>query len=117
LSEGADITINYRTTPDWGKLARQRTGHGVDLILEVGGVGTLKYNDSGRLCEKCRMNGAPRPMKMGTIVSPWRYDAAAGCALQSANLRRPAILHYASRAIARRVRAMASNPVVTRMVT
>jgi len=22
-------------------------------------------------------SGAPRPMKMGTIASPWRYDAAA----------------------------------------
>jgi hypothetical protein len=40
-------------------------------------------------------NGAPRSMKMGTIASPWRYDAAARPALQSANLRRPAILHYA----------------------
>lgn len=38
---GADITINYKTTPDWGKLARQQTGRGVDLVVEVGGVGTL----------------------------------------------------------------------------
>lgn len=38
---GADITINYRTTPEWGKLARQTTGHGVDLVVEVGGSGTL----------------------------------------------------------------------------
>ncbi len=38
---GADFTINYRTTPEWGKLARQMTGHGVDLVVEVGGVGTL----------------------------------------------------------------------------
>jgi hypothetical protein len=36
-------------------------------------------------------------MKMGTIPSPWRYDAAAHHALQSANMRRPAILHYAQR--------------------
>jgi hypothetical protein len=35
-------------------------------------------------------------MKVGTIVSPWRYDAAARHAPQSVNLRRPAILHYAS---------------------
>ena len=28
-------------------------------------------------------------MKMGTTVSPWRYDAAARRALQSANLRLP----------------------------
>ncbi len=35
-------------------------------------------------------------MKMGTILSPWPYDAAACHALQPANLRRPAILRYAS---------------------
>ena len=38
---GADVTINYKATPEWGKLARQMTGHGVDLVVEVGGVGTL----------------------------------------------------------------------------
>lgn len=38
---GADITIDYKTTPEWGKLARQQTGRGVDLVVEVGGVGTL----------------------------------------------------------------------------
>ncbi|HTO61430.1 MAG TPA: NAD(P)-dependent alcohol dehydrogenase [Bradyrhizobium sp.] len=40
-SLGADVTINYKTTPDWGKKARELTGHGVDLVVEVGGVGTL----------------------------------------------------------------------------
>jgi len=38
---GADVTINYRTAPDWGKKAREISGHGVDLVVEVGGVGTL----------------------------------------------------------------------------
>jgi NADPH:quinone reductase-like Zn-dependent oxidoreductase len=38
---GADVTINYKTTPEWGKLVRQQTGDGVDLVVEVGGVGTL----------------------------------------------------------------------------
>ena len=38
---GADVTINYKTTPDWGKKAREITGDGVDLVVEVGGVGTL----------------------------------------------------------------------------
>jgi hypothetical protein len=37
-------------------------------------------------------------MKMGTILSPFPYDAAARHTLQSASLRRSAILHYASRA-------------------
>jgi hypothetical protein len=43
-----------------------------------------------------RLFGAPRSMKMGTIRSPCPYDAATRHALQSVNLRRPAILHYAS---------------------
>ena len=38
---GADVTFNYKTTPDWGKRAREATGRGVDLVVEVGGVGTL----------------------------------------------------------------------------
>jgi hypothetical protein len=38
--------------------------------------------------------GAPRPMKMGTIASLWRYDAAADQAQRSDSLRWPAILRY-----------------------
>jgi NADPH:quinone reductase-like Zn-dependent oxidoreductase len=38
---GADLTLNYRSTPDWGKKAREWSRHGVDLVVEVGGVGTL----------------------------------------------------------------------------
>ncbi|CCD93918.1 putative Alcohol dehydrogenase [Bradyrhizobium sp. ORS 375] len=38
---GADVTLNYKTTPDWGKYARDITKQGVDLVVEVGGVGTL----------------------------------------------------------------------------
>jgi hypothetical protein len=41
-------------------------------------------------------NSAPRPMKMGTIVSPWHYDAAIRYALQLAKLRRHSIQHCAS---------------------
>ena len=41
-SMGADETVNYKTTPDWDKPARQLTGGvGVDHIVEVGGAGTL----------------------------------------------------------------------------
>jgi len=35
-------------------------------------------------------------MKMGTIVSPWRYEVAAGDAIRPDNQRRTAILRYAS---------------------
>jgi len=41
-------------------------------------------------------SGASRPMKMGTIASPWRYDAAAADAIRLDNLRRTAVLRYAS---------------------
>jgi NADPH:quinone reductase-like Zn-dependent oxidoreductase len=37
---GADETINYKAEPDWGKAAKKVTG-GVDLVVEVGGSGTL----------------------------------------------------------------------------
>jgi NADPH:quinone reductase-like Zn-dependent oxidoreductase len=39
---GATETINYKTTPEWGKKARDLTAKlGVDHIVEVGGAGTL----------------------------------------------------------------------------
>ena len=39
---GADFGINYSTTPDWDKQAKEITGGtGVDHIIEVGGAGTF----------------------------------------------------------------------------
>lgn len=39
---GAAFGINYKTTPEWDKAARDFTGgRGVDQVLEVGGVATL----------------------------------------------------------------------------
>lgn len=39
---GAGQTINYRTTPEWGdKVLELTRGHGADVIVEVGGKGTL----------------------------------------------------------------------------
>ena len=41
-SMGADVTINYASTPDWEQAVLEATdGVGVDLVLEVGGAGTL----------------------------------------------------------------------------
>ena len=40
-SLGADFTLNYNNTPDWGRKARELAGRGVDLVVEVGGVGKL----------------------------------------------------------------------------
>ena len=39
---GADLTLNYKTDPDWGESVRKLTGkRGVDHVLEIGGPGTL----------------------------------------------------------------------------
>lgn len=39
---GADETINYRTTPEWqDEVLRKTNGKGVDVVLEVGGQGTI----------------------------------------------------------------------------
>jgi NADPH:quinone reductase-like Zn-dependent oxidoreductase len=42
LQLGASDGINYKTTPDWDRRARELTGGaGVDHVVEVGGAGTL----------------------------------------------------------------------------
>ena len=39
---GAEQLINYRTTPDWGnQVLAQTGGRGADLVVEVGGSGTV----------------------------------------------------------------------------
>ncbi|MDB5441774.1 MAG: NADPH:quinone reductase [Phenylobacterium sp.] len=42
---GADELVNYRTTPEWSKAVRAATGGvGADVILEVGGGGTIEQS-------------------------------------------------------------------------
>lgn len=42
---GVDCVINYRDTPSWSKVAREATGgRGVDVVVEVGGAGTLEQS-------------------------------------------------------------------------
>jgi NADPH:quinone reductase-like Zn-dependent oxidoreductase len=42
MAMGADGSTNYKTNPDWDKWARQQNGGaGVDVVVEVGGAGTL----------------------------------------------------------------------------
>jgi len=43
---GASETINYRSTPAWGAKVMELTGdHGADVIVEVGGKGTLEQSE------------------------------------------------------------------------
>jgi NADPH:quinone reductase-like Zn-dependent oxidoreductase len=48
---GADQVINYKTTPDWGRAARELTGgKGIDVVVEVGGENTLNQSfDAARV--------------------------------------------------------------------
>ncbi|TWT45759.1 alcohol dehydrogenase [Phycisphaerae bacterium RAS1] len=38
---GADLCVNYRTTPDWDKTVVEFTRGGADITVETGGAGTL----------------------------------------------------------------------------
>ena len=50
---GADEKINYRQTPEWGSRVKELTGGiGADLVVEVGGAGTL-----GQSLRAVRMGG------------------------------------------------------------
>jgi NADPH:quinone reductase-like Zn-dependent oxidoreductase len=72
---GADETINYRSTADWGKKIRALTdGNGADLIVEVGGAGTLEQSVravrvSGTICLIGVLAGAAGPVNFGPIVT------------------------------------------------
>jgi NADPH:quinone reductase-like Zn-dependent oxidoreductase len=42
---GADITVNYRTSPDWAaEVVAQTEGKGADIVIETGGVDTLGHS-------------------------------------------------------------------------
>jgi NADPH:quinone reductase-like Zn-dependent oxidoreductase len=49
---GADAVINYRSTPEWEvEAVRLSGGRGADLVVEVGGQGTLKRSiAAARMC-------------------------------------------------------------------
>ncbi len=44
LALGAAQVLNYREDPRWGRTAREISGGGVDLVVEVGGAGTLEQS-------------------------------------------------------------------------
>lgn len=53
---GADMTINYKTHPDWHEeVMRLTDGRGVDCVIEVGGTGTMGRSmqslaNAGKIC-------------------------------------------------------------------
>jgi NADPH:quinone reductase-like Zn-dependent oxidoreductase len=74
-SMGADLLINYRTTPTWDKAAREATGGaGVDLVVEVGGAGTLETSVravrvSGTVSLIGVLSGVAGSVNLGPVVT------------------------------------------------
>src|SRR5262245_14233309 len=74
-SMGADHVVNYRTTPAWDKVAREATGGtGVDLVVEVGGSGTLETSVravrvSGTVSLIGVLSGVAGSVNLGPVVT------------------------------------------------
>lgn len=72
---GADHLINYKSTPEWHKTARDITdGTGVDHIVEVGGADTLEKSTaavkaSGTISVIGVLSGAASALQLGRVVT------------------------------------------------
>lgn len=68
---GADVGINYRTTPEWGRVVREQAGgDGVDQVIEVGGSATLP--------QSLRAVRAGGTISLIGVLSGAKIDAALG---------------------------------------
>ena len=73
-SLGLDAGLNYRETPAWDRWALEQTsGEGVDLVIEVGGVGTLPRSlgairMGGVIAQIGVLAGAAEPLPLALIL-------------------------------------------------
>jgi NADPH:quinone reductase-like Zn-dependent oxidoreductase len=73
-SLGLDAGFNYRETPAWDRWALEQTGgEGVDLVIEVGGVGTLPRSlgairMGGVIAQIGVLAGAAEPLPLALIL-------------------------------------------------
>jgi NADPH:quinone reductase-like Zn-dependent oxidoreductase len=103
---GADATINYRATPDWGDAALALTGgRGVDLVLEVGGADTLEQS-----MRALREGGEVAGIGLLTGKTVWQVKDAAAKLLRIRVGSREQLEDLARGVVASRVR-----PVVDRV--
>jgi NADPH:quinone reductase-like Zn-dependent oxidoreductase len=71
---GLDASHNYRENPEWDRWALEQTGgNGVDLVIEVGGVGTLPRSlrairIGGVIAQVGVLAGAADPLHIPTIL-------------------------------------------------
>jgi len=73
-SLGLDGGLNYRETPDWDRWAVEQTGgEGVDMVVEVGGVGTLPRSlrairIGGTVAQVGVLTNTAEPLPMASIL-------------------------------------------------
>jgi NADPH:quinone reductase-like Zn-dependent oxidoreductase len=71
---GLDACLNYRETPAWDRWALEQTGgEGVDLVIEVGGMGTLPRSlgairMGGVIAQIGVLAGAAEPLPLALIL-------------------------------------------------
>jgi NADPH:quinone reductase-like Zn-dependent oxidoreductase len=72
---GLDAGLNYNEVPEWDRWVMEQTAEGVDLIVEVGGVGTLPRSlralrMGGTIAQVGVLTGAtsPEPIPMAAIL-------------------------------------------------
>jgi NADPH:quinone reductase-like Zn-dependent oxidoreductase len=70
---GADHIVNYRTTPDWARAAREATGGlGVDLVVEVAGTpeaSVRAVRTSGTVALIGVLSGPSASLALGAVVT------------------------------------------------
>jgi NADPH:quinone reductase-like Zn-dependent oxidoreductase len=73
-SLGLDAGLNYRVTPAWDRWALEQTGgEGVDLVIEVGGAGTLPHSlgairMGGVIAQIGVLAGSAEPLPLALIL-------------------------------------------------
>jgi NADPH:quinone reductase-like Zn-dependent oxidoreductase len=71
---GLDAGVNYRETPEWDRWVLDQTnGEGVDLVVEVGGMGTLPRSlravrMGGTIAQIGVLSGAAEALPLGSIL-------------------------------------------------
>ena len=73
-SLGLDAGVNYKTTPDWARWVLDQTGGaGADLVVEVGGAGTLGQSIralriGGAVAQIGILTGGAQPLEIAPIL-------------------------------------------------
>ena len=109
---GADITINYRTSPDWAAALNAETGGaGADIVVETGGLATLSQSIAA-----AAVNG--RIVIIGALAGPSSEALQNYSTIIGKNLTLRGIAEGSRAMLASLVRAAAANgltPVIDKV--